>query len=334
MQWLGKHQEEEDNMSRQVHFTFNGQEYKIDYILAYQLDSIVYNLGNDWDFVLLVTGDRMVRVGKSVLAMIIAAYLGWSLATYKKDGKPLNTNAYNMSNLFFDNKIMVDEAQKRPPYSIIHYDEAREGLAASKAMQQFQKDLIDFFNECGQLNHVFIIVCPDFFTLKEDIAVARSELLINVYRKELRREVDLYKTGEKRPITYLQRGHFELFSRKSKQLLYEIAKSTSRKSYGHVKADHVGDYSHQYPINEEEYRKAKREALGRFKERHAEVNSNRENKAMGLRDRLIRDWSASGMKRNDIKALLEQKYEYGISLTQIGRLINENKPDSEFKLPN
>jgi len=275
-------------MSRQISFTYNGKEYKIDYILAYQLDSIVYNLRKDWDFVILIAGDRMVRVGKSVLAMIICAYLNYSLSRLKIDKKPMNENAYSINNIFFDNKIMIDEAQKRLRFSVIHYDEAREGLAASKAMRQFQQDLIDFFNECGQLNHIFIVVCPDFFELKEEIAVGRSELLVNVYRKELTREMDIYNEGVKRPITVLQRGHFELFSRKAKQILYEIAKTTRRKSYGHVKADHVGDYSHQYPINEVEYRAKKRDSLARFKERHKDTLSIKETKSMKFRNDFIK----------------------------------------------
>ena len=39
------------------------------------LDSIVWNINKDWDFVIIVTGDGMVRTGKSVLAMQICAYL-------------------------------------------------------------------------------------------------------------------------------------------------------------------------------------------------------------------------------------------------------------------
>ena len=252
-------------MSRQVTFEFEGKEFKIDSNLAFQLDSIMYNLKNDWDFVILITGDRKVRVGKSVLAMVVSAYLSWSAAKLK-----LNPRAYSAEHVFFDNKLMIDAAQGMAKYSIVQYDEAREGLAASKAMKQFQQDLVDFFNECGQLNHVFIIVLPDFFELKEQIAVGRSEFLINVYRKEIKREMDIYKDGVKRPITVLQRGHFEFFDRGSKQLLYEIAHSTRRKSYGHVRARFLGDFSNQYPIDEEQYKAKKKDSLSRFKERHNE----------------------------------------------------------------
>ena len=129
-------------------FTWQGKEWWIHDTLSYQLVSIAYNLKKDWDFVILITGDRKVRVGKSVLAMAICAYLAYCLSKFKIKDKVMNKNAYDIENIFFDNKVMVDEAQKRSKFSVIQYDEGREGLAAVKAMRQFQQDLIDFFNEC------------------------------------------------------------------------------------------------------------------------------------------------------------------------------------------
>ena len=57
-------------------FKFKEQEYYIDGYLADALNTIVYNIKEDWDFVIIISGDRMVRVGKSILAMTIGAYLG------------------------------------------------------------------------------------------------------------------------------------------------------------------------------------------------------------------------------------------------------------------
>ena len=48
-------------------FEFKGKEYYIDGYLASQLDSIVYNVKKDWDFVIMITGNRMVRVGNQSL---------------------------------------------------------------------------------------------------------------------------------------------------------------------------------------------------------------------------------------------------------------------------
>ena len=248
-------------------FEFNGKEYYIDGFLASQLNSMVYNIKQDWDFVILITGDRMVRVGKSVLAMSCGAYLGAALKNLK-----LNDNAYSIHELYFDSKIMVEESLEKSKYYVNHYDEARESLAASKALQKTQQDMIDFFNECGQLNHIFILVLPDFFTLKEDIAIARSECLINVYRTETKLMKDLYKTGEKTPVVRFNRGQFQFFNRRKKEKLYDMAKTTKRKSYSGVKADFIGRFTDQWPLDREKYEELKKESLRRFKERHKKAD--------------------------------------------------------------
>jgi hypothetical protein len=241
------------------------KEWYIDGFLASQLNSIVYNITSDWDFVILISGDRTVRVGKSVLALTVCAYLA---SLIEKNN--LNKEPYTIDDIYFDNKEMIKAALNKPAYSINHYDEGREGLAASKAMKQFQQDLLDFFAECGQLRHIFVIVLPDFFELKEEIAVARSEFLLNVYRKEEKRMVDMHKTGEKMPVVKLMRGFFEFFSRRKKVILFDKARSTRRKSYGLIKADFVAKFVNQYPVDEEEYKKRKQDALKRFIERHKE----------------------------------------------------------------
>ena len=271
-------------MSRSMYFMFKKVEYAIDYQLGLQLMSLCENLKADWDFVILITGDRMVRVGKSVLAMTICAFMA-SYLQYKG----VDTD-YGFDDLYFDNKQMMSSVQQKPKFSINHYDEGREGLAASKAMKSFQQDLMDFFAECGQLNHLFVIVAPDFFELKEEIAVGRSEFLLNVYRKENRvmKKVFVRKSGRlpfrvtpteqmpafnydtSLPITMLGRGHFEFFSRKSKARLFDLVRSTRKKNYGFVKAEFVGDFVNQYALQKEEYISLKAAALSRFDERKKE----------------------------------------------------------------
>ena len=275
-------------------FHWKDKDWYINDFLATQLDSITYNIKKDWDFVIIITGDRMVRVGKSVLAQIVCAYLAYRFAMVKIRDEtmhyyPLNEDAYNMSNLYFDNKKMVEESFKKPKYSVIHYDEGREGLAANKAMMQVQKDLVDFFTECGQMNHCFVIVAPDFFDLKEMMAVARSEILINVYRKSENKMMDIYNEGKEIPVTVFSRGHFEFFSRKKKAILYDNYRTTHRKWYGSVKCDFLGDFSNQYPLGEEPYRQAKADALSRFKEAHKkETIGAKESKDIQLKMEVVR----------------------------------------------
>ena len=244
-------------------FEFKGVEYYIDGYLATALDSLVHNIKKDWDVVVLITGDRTVRTGKSVLGMTVCAYLGAALKKLE-----LNENAYTINDIYFNSSIMVEEAINKPKYSVNHYDEARESLAAIKTQKKIQQDIIDFFNECGQLNQFFILVLPDFFTLKEDIAVARSEFLLNVYRTEEKKMVDLYKDGVKRPVVEFKRGRFEFFNREKKGKLYDKARMTKRKSYSLVKADFIGRFTNQYTLDKEKYLELKRDSLKRFKETH------------------------------------------------------------------
>jgi len=243
-------------------FEWNGGEWYIDGYIADQLNSIAYNINKDWDFVIILTGDRSVRVGKSVLGMTICAYLAYLLKRLK-----LNDDAYGLEDVFFDNQKMIERAFKKPKYSINHYDEGREGLAANKAMKIMQQDLMDFFAECGQLNHIFVIVAPDFFRLNEEIAVARSEFLINVYRKEQQNMIDLFKDGNKKPVIKLKRGQFEFFNRKRKQNLFDKSQSTRRRSYALIKHNFIGSFTNQYPLGREEYVEKKKEALSRFLEK-------------------------------------------------------------------
>ena len=246
-------------------FDFNGKSFYVDGLLARQLDTLVYNVQKDYDFVIIITGDRSVRVGKSVLAMTVCAYLSEHL------NKVGLQNKYDIKDVYFDNKDMMKAAFTKGKYHVNHYDEGREGLAANKAMKGMQMDLLDFFAECGQLNHIFVIVAPDFFKLSEEIAVGRSEYLINVYRKDVVKHIDLYGTGEKIPVVKLKRGQFEFFDRKRKQNLYDKSQSTRRKNYGLIKANFVGAFTDQYPLGEEEYRKEKKDALSRFtKKKEAE----------------------------------------------------------------
>lgn len=238
-------------------------EIYLDQTLMYQLDTLVYNINKDWDFIVIVTGDRMVRTGKSVIAMNIAAYLAYRLKT-----------PFSIKNIHFESKDMIDFAQDAPTNSVVVYDEGREGLAASKTAKSIQKDLLDYFAECGQLNHIFIVVLPDFFELKENIAVGRSEYLVNVWRREENVMREMYNDGTRRPVVAFRRGYFEFFSKKKKQFLYDLSRSTKKKTYQLIKPNFKGRFTNYYPIDEAEYRLKKKEALARFKEKKAEELKN------------------------------------------------------------
>lgn len=259
-----------------MRYTWNGKECYIDGYLATQLDTMVYNISNDWDFLIIISGDRMVRVGKSVLGQQVAGYLAYRTSIYKKT--PIS---FGIDDIYFDSESMTTAAQKKPKYHVNVYDEARESLAATKHTQKVSQDVVDFFNECGQLNQIFVLILPDFFSLKEEIAVGRSECLLNVYRRDIKIMRDMYKEGNQIPLVRFDRGFLEFFSRYKKSDLFDNFRKTRRKNYHSTKANFIGRFMNTYVVDEEEYRKKKAEALERFKERQ---NKKVEDKYIKIRD--------------------------------------------------
>lgn len=235
-------------------FIWRNKEYAIDRNLAINLLSMVYNLESDFDWVILITGNRTVRVGKSVLAMKIAAFMAHCI-----EFKKLNDNAFSIKNMYYSGKTMMEDILRRQKFSVYVYDEASEGL--SKGLSSETRELLAFFDQVGQMNNIYILVCPDFFSLKEPMAVARAACLINVYIKTEIHELDFFGTGEKLPLVKFKRGNFTFFNRKAKSKLYDKSVSTKLKSYGLVQCDFMGEFSNEYTIDETEYRALKKRAL-------------------------------------------------------------------------
>lgn len=225
----------------------NGTRFYMDGILKSNIDSLVYNIPNDWDFVLVISGNNMVRIGKSVFAQQVGAYAAEKLKT-----------AWSLNNITMTGKEMIDFANKAPKNSVIVYDEAAEGLRAAKNIKEVTENLLDFFDECGQLNHIFIIVAPNFFRLKQDVVIERSELLLNVYRTGVPAKNEL---GD--PVIKLKRGFFQFFNRNQKQKLYERWLKTKTQSYSNV-TDSVGHFSDIYTVDRIAYVEKKRQTLKRL----------------------------------------------------------------------
>lgn len=299
-------------------FEYNNKPCRIDGYLASALDSLIYNIKEDWDFVILITGDRMVRVGKSVLAQQVAAYLAWRSNTYLK--LPVT---YNLNDIYFDSEDMIKAAENKPKFHINHYDEAREMLAASKHMNILQQKLIDFFNECGQLNHIFILVLPDFFELKEIMAVGRSEILLNVYRGEEKKMKDIYGEGKKIPVVKFKRGMYEFFSRSTKQKLYDKFMTSRRKNYFAVKADFLGNFGNYYMVDEEEYKEKKKDSLRRFQERQKRKVIDRPRKTDIIRDKIVLKLNKEGKSESEIAKQLKKDYDYEVDRTYIYKILDK-----------
>ena len=283
--------------------------YYMDGYLKDNLNEVPRFLKKAWDCVIIVTGTGKVRIGKSTCAMQIAYYLAWLLNEQKKKKGEVpkdNPVPFNNINVAFDPDELMKVADKLPRNSVIVYDEGRAGLDSARAMENINKAMQDFFQECGQYGHVIVIVLPDFFKLNETIAIPRSLFLINVYTN---RNYD--------------RGYFSFFSEHRKELLYIIGKKKwgSTSKYLAVDDNFHGKFTQFFPINQEIYAQKKKEAIKKKKKNRLEV-----------RWRLERDFSWYIMKRwleisdEDIAKELKKYPDIKISKDTVTRaLINVRK---------
>jgi len=211
------------------------------------LDSYTYNLKKDWDFVICISGGGQTRVGKSVLAQQIGYYMAQNIGT-----------PFDVSNITFSGRELKEKALSSPQYSILIYDEARSALGTDKTMQKVSRDLRDFFAECGQLNHIIILVLPDFFELTKGIALNRSRLLLDVYTNNYIKGV-----GDNEVLEF-KRGFYKVYNKRQKDLLYLRGKR--EKNYGVVKPHYCDKFNEVYVIDEKAYREKKKISLADNKE--------------------------------------------------------------------
>jgi len=270
------------------------QEFWMDGYLKSNMDSIIHNLRGDWDFMLVISGSGMVRVGKSVLAQQIGYYAASKLGT-----------PFSLSNIVFSGKQLMKVASELPRNSVILYDEARAELESKKAMQNVSKALLDFFAECGMYNHMLILVLPDFFELNKRLAVARSDALINVYRTT--KPVTL-KDGTE--VVEFVRGHFNFYNQERKKYLY-IAGKRAFDSYHVGKRNFYGEFRNHWVIDKEEYLQKKLEFLKRDR---TEVLKGRAKLWVTQRDVLLNYIvREQGIKQSELVKLLEDN---GVKMTQ------------------
>lgn len=219
--------------------------FYIDDILKEQLDLLIKNITDDWDFTIIITGGGEVRVGKSVLAMQIGAY--WSDQVEKLHRKKTIFNVED--NFVLDGRSLIkkgNELGQNYPYSSLIYDEAGADLEGRKAMMQQTQEVIDFYRECGQYNLLNILVMPDFFDLPKGIALHRSIFLLDVY----------YVANEEGKF---ERGYFKFYSKRNKKHLY--LKGKRELNYQAHPHNFSGRFYPFYPIDEDAYRELKTRTL-------------------------------------------------------------------------
>lgn len=277
--------------------------------LKQTIDLWVKNVKNDWDFVIIISGQGTVRVGKSVIAQQIAAY--WHYAIWKVHG--IEVPFEIKENIVFHGSELIKKGNKigqNYKYGSLIFDEAGADLEGVKVMKRSTQNVKDYLRECGQYNMLTILVLPEFFDLPKSIATNRSNALIDCYVTT--NENDMW-----------ERGKFNFFSAPNKKKLYRLGKKEL--NYKACKADFPGDWDNVYTVDEEEYKTAKMEAL---KTREV-VSAREEKRTMYLKGSikiLVNDFELS---YHEIARRITKKMGFSANDVYISRLMKGSDPDKE-----
>ena len=253
---------------------------KIDGFLKSNLDDIPAFLKKGYDCVGIISGMGKVRVGKSVLAIgTIGSYIAWLLAGGKvkchqevKENKkiwvtdkvilPKKKVRFDLhENICFSAEELQKTAHrlynKYGKQQVIVYDEGRQGLDSARAMESINKGMEDFFQSCGFMEHVILIVLPNFFKLHEDYAVARSLFLVNCY-----------------PDRQFNRGYFSFYNEYQKEKLFFFGKKRLgiRAKYEAASHNFWGKFSSWFPFDKQEYEKLKEKAMKKARMKKRELH--------------------------------------------------------------
>lgn len=246
--------------------------YYMDRWLKENLDDIKPFLKKDWDCVGIVSGHGKVRIGKSTLAMQICHYLAWVFAGGKiianEKGEvqeviqPKEKVKFSLEeNVVFSADALQEAAsdlyKKYGKNQVILYDEGKQGLDSARAMENINKGMEDFFQECGFMGHVIIICLPNFFKLHEDYAVARSFFLVDVFHDK-----------------EYNRGYFNFYNDRQKENLYYFGKKRIgiTAKYNSAKESFWGRFYSWMPFDKQEYEKRKQIELEKKRARKRERN--------------------------------------------------------------
>ncbi len=274
--------------------------------LKSNIDSLIINAKNDFDFMIIISGSGTVRGGKSVMGMQLAYYIEYQRAKMNK--RKIDFTIEN--NICFSGAELIENAKKKRE-SIFVYDEAREGLDNKKMWEKKTQDLLDFFAECGMYNHFLIVVLPDYFELPKGIAITRSILLLNVYyvkkHRKLKKGFGDIKTGQE----YLDfvRGRFDYYNRKAKKNLYNFGRKTQ--DYTKAKPIFSGEFLNYWVIDKKVYEAKKLKFLNR--QRTAEESQ--VNRFLMQRNILFKILSDFGFEQKEIASLCT---DYGFKMTGSG----------------
>lgn len=277
--------------------------------LKQTIDLWVKNVKNDWDFVIIISGQGTVRVGKSVIAQQIACY--WCYAVWKAHG--VNPPFTIEDNIVFHGDKLIKKGNKlgqKTKYGALIFDEAGADLEGVKAMKKTTQNVKDFFRECGQYNMLNILCLPEFFDLPKGIATNRSNALIDCYVTT--NEDDVW-----------ERGQFRFFSAPAKKNLYKWGKKES--DYMVTKPDFYADWDNVYVLDEKEYKAAKVEAL-KTREVMSAREETRTSYLKGAFKVLLQDF---GLTQREVAEKIGEKQKIKTNHRFIGRLLAGENPEDD-----
>ena len=225
--------------------------FYMDGYLKENMDILIESIGNDFDFIILISGKGMTRIGKSQIGKQIGFYINSEVNRIYK-----NNNEYTAENNFvFRGKQLIEKGKDSPKYVVINFDEAGADLMARKTMHSTTQAVLDYLRECGQKNQFLICILPDFFDLPKGIALTRSVCLI---------DVDF--------VEKFNRGKLRFYGRRAKKMLY--LKGKKFLDYEAYRPDFHGAFTNFSPIDEEKYKQMKLDALhGREKDETDKANN-------------------------------------------------------------
>lgn len=221
--------------------------FYIEGYLKENLDIFARKIVDDQMFVFLITGSGFVRIGKSVLAQQIGYYL-----TDKVNELHKTKNKFDLNNIVFKGFELKDKAFALPRYSVIVLDEGDD--LVEHYWSKLAKELRRFFRKAGQLNNFIVLVLPDYFELPKNYAITRSMCLINV-----------------KYVGKFDRGFYDFYNFEQKKKLYLKGKKDA--NYKSIPPNFSGRFTNVYTINEQEYRKKKKEDLDEQEEGEEKTTS-------------------------------------------------------------
>jgi len=189
-----------------VYFTLNGKQWRINGLLAKQIDKAYNDMKKDDDCVVLIVGPE--RFGKSKLRDLIGGY--WQHISKVK---------FTIDNIHFSSAEYMKFALKQKPFTFVSHDETRRDLNTMRSMGKSSVDFTNYLSECGDNNQFHCLILPAFSDISKYVALWRTKLLIEVgkykdengeYQRGLFRVI---KTKNKKKLAFFHKAKYSKFTK-------------------------------------------------------------------------------------------------------------------------